>query len=401
MKNKKSTNQLANLANRVSLISDTTISKTLKYASQPGIISLAGGIPNSKLFPLDEVRAELNTLISEDELLRLSLQYSQTGGLPTLKEAIAKKTSQEWQREITSDQILITTGSQQALDLLGKAFINTNNQVIVENPTYLAAISAFKAYGPNFLTIELNDSGPDIDQLESHLEKSKPKIFYCIPTFQNPTGITWSKDRRLAAAALCREKNVTIIEDDPYSNLSFEEKMPLPIAAGDITNQTIYLGTFSKTLFPGLRIGYIIANSDLINTLTLVKQSMDLHSSTFSQLLISLMLTKPGFMENHIQNLQNYYKTSSQNMMMMLKEFMPNKVEWTVPNGGLFTWLKIPGINSLELLKKSVENGIAFMPGYPFYANEPDPTTIRLTYATATKEDMAEAIKKLAITLKH
>lgn len=387
-------------ADRVTKLADPTVRDTLKYASQPGIISLAGGIPNPDLFPLDDVRNEISALLADDTLLQRSLQYSPTPGTPELRTAIAELLTEEWGKPITPDHILITTGSQQALDLLGKTFLQAEDTVLVEDPTYLAAITAFNAYDPKYQPIALVQEGIDTTELAKQLTSTSAKLLYAIPTYQNPTGISWSAENRAEVLRQIQAHSCLLIEDDPYGKVCFESVAPKPIAAADTSGKVLYLGTFSKTLFPGLRIGYIVAEPKLIETLVLIKQSMDLHSPTFSQLIVWKMLQQKQWYQQHLQKNTHYYKKQRDALLELLAEHMPDGVTWNTPKGGLFIWLTIPGTNSDALLQAAVENGVAFMPGYPFYAGEPDLTTIRLTYATATIEQMTTAIKALAGVIK-
>ena len=387
-------------ANRVPKLAETTVRDALKFASQPGVMSLSGGIPNPELFPLPDVRQEMNGLLADDNLLQRALQYSPTPGIPELRETIANMLNAEWGRAITANHILITTGSQQALDLLGKTFLQQGDTVLVEDPTYLAALTAFNAYDPQYLPVELTNKGLNTKQLATQLRKPDIKLLYAIPSYQNPTGVSWSAENRAAVLQLIQDNNCLLIEDDPYGKVCFEAHPAKPISASDDSGHSIYLGTFSKTLFPGLRIGYIVAERELIETLTLIKQSMDLHSPTLSQLLIWKMLQDQSRYQQHIETITEYYRGQRDVLLSLLEKHMPANVTWNTPAGGLFIWLTAPGIKSDLLLKKAVDAGVAFMPGHPFYANQPDMSTIRLTYATATAEQMTTAITALADVIK-
>ncbi|MBU1084975.1 MAG: PLP-dependent aminotransferase family protein [Candidatus Beckwithbacteria bacterium] len=384
------------MADRVKRLVDPTVQNTLKMASQPGIISLAGGMPNPKLFPITEIGLAMDKILKyQGERI---LQYSRTGGTTELKKIIAGRLSDKWQKQVNEDEVLITTGSQQALDLLGKAFLDKNDLVITENPTYLVAISAFNGYEVKYATVELLEDGVDINQLENIINKFKGKIkfIYVIPTFQNPSGVCWSNWTRKKVIALIRKNNCILIEDDPYSELYFDKKPPQSLAVYSHKDLVIYLGTFSKTLCPGLRIGYIVANKELINKLCLIKQGMDLHSPTLSQAIVANLLKNKKNYNIHLKKLRKYYKSNCCFMLKCLSKYLKNKAYWTVPMGGLFVWVTIPGVDCRKFYQKSILNGVAFMPGYAFYATKTKNDTIRLSYATVTKNEINEGIKKLS-----
>ncbi|MBP9820075.1 PLP-dependent aminotransferase family protein [Candidatus Woesebacteria bacterium] len=385
-------------ANRVATLADTTVRDTLRLASQPGIISLGGGIPNPTLFPLEKVRQELANL--NDAELSASLQYSPTNGIAELRTVLAQHLAKTWKSKVTPEHILITTGSQQALDLIAKAFLDTGDKVVMEDPSYLVAISAFQTNAPEFLQLNLAPDGPDLVQLEQILNTENPKLLYTIPTFQNPTGFTWSDQHRMAVLSLIAKSNCLIVEDDPYSELYFHDTPPLPMAARETQGKILYLGTFSKTLMPGLRIGYVVAQPAIIEKLTLVKQSMDLHSPTLSQVLIAKLLSDEPWYQTHLNKIRAFYSQKQRILTDLLEKHLPANVQWNTPEGGLFIWLKIPSVNSQLLLEKAVQRGVAFMPGYPFYAKKPDYETIRLTFATAEETQLKQAVILLGELLK-
>ena len=383
------------LAKRVIKLSDSTVINTLKHATTPGIISLAGGIPNAKLFPKKEVKKVIAEIVNTE--LDSVLQYSVTAGIPQLREEIALYYSKKWGKNITLENILITSGSQQGIDLLGKAFLDEGkDSIVVENPTYLVAISAFNTYSPKYITIQTNDGQPDLEKLEKDLKKNKQiKFIYAIPTFQNPTGGTWNLKTRKKVIQLIKKYGILFLEDDPYGEIYFDQEPPKSLTGIDKSGHTIYLGTFSKTLIPGLRVGFIIAQKDMIQTFTLIKQSMDLHSSGFSQLIVAKLLSQENFYENHLKKLRKYYKENAEHLLILLEKYLKNNVSWNNPEGGLFIWLKIKNMSCKNLFTKAIEKKVAFMPGYPFYANDFDEYTMRLTFSTANKKQMEDAIKRL------
>ena len=379
-------------AKRVDIMADPTVSNTLKLAGQPGIISLGGGIPNPSLFPVDFIRETTDRLIKNNS--QQVLQYGPTPGLSVLREQIALYLTKKWKKTVKPEQVLVTTGSQQALDLVGKAFLDKNDQILVENPTYLAAVLAFNGYEVNYKTLQLENNGIDPQELERKIN-NKIKFTYFIPTFQNPTGITWSLNVRKSVLEIANKKQLLIIEDDPYGELYFEKAPPPSLSALDNTNSVIYLGTFSKTFCPGLRVGYLEADEKIIERLALIKQAMDLHSPSLSQALVAEYLINQKVYQTQMEKIRVFYGKKSQFMMKEMKTQFNNIAEWTKPKGGLFTWMTIPKIDSRIFYQQAVKAGVSFMPGYPFYANEPDYSTIRLTFATVGEKEMKLALKKL------
>lgn len=382
-------------AQRVKKLIDPTLENSFKLASKLGIISLANGMPDPELFPIKEIDLAIKKLLKNDG--KKILQYGQTAGILELRKAIAQYYSNKWNKNISFDEVLVTTGSQQALDLLGKTFLEKDDYVITENPTYFVALSAFNGYEVQYKTIQLKEDGVDIKQLENHLIKNKEKIkfIYIIPTFQNPSGNCWSEDVRKKVIKLIAKYNCLLIEDDPYSELYFNNQSPHSLISLDRQGLVIYLGTFSKTFCPGLRIGYIIGQKELIEKLSLIKQGMDLHSPTLSQYLIYEFVKDEPKFNMHINKIRLHYKEKCQYMLKCLDKYLQNGATWTNPQGGVFIWLTIPGVDCRKLYKKAIAHGLAFMPGYPFYANQPKFDTIRLAFATLSNEEIEKGIKIL------
>jgi len=383
------------LAKRVKKLADPTVINMLKHASSPDIISLGGGVPNPKLFPKKEVKQVIKDIVANE--LDSVLQYSITSGIPLLRNQIANYYSTKWGKQLTSDNVLITTGSQQAIDLLAKAFLDeSRDSIIVEDPTYLIAISAFNTYDPTYQIIKFENGQPDLKNLEKILQKNNSiKFIYAIPTFQNPTGQTWNESTRKSVLKLIKKYKVLFLEDNPYGEIYFDEEPPQDISSMDESGLSIFLGTFSKTLMPGLRVGFIIAEPKLIKTLTLIKQSMDMHSPVFSQLLVAKLLAKEGFYKSHLEKLREYYSKNANYLLKLIEKHLSEHVTWNSPNGGLFVWVKNKNISCKDLYKKAIKEKVAFMPGYAFYANETDEFTLRLTFSTATKNEMEVAILRL------
>ncbi len=385
-------------AKRVPSLIDKTVVNALKYASDPNIISLSGGIPNHNLFPISETQQIINKIIQNKSSLQQTLQYSTVQGILELRQQIAIYYSKLWNMDITPEHILITSGSQQAIDLLGKAFLNeSQDNIIIENPTYLVAITAFNTYQPKYLTLNFNrHNQPDLKQLEEYLKNKQVKFIYTIPTFQNPTGKTWNTKTRKQVSDLLDKYKILLVEDDPYSSLYFQGKPPLAVSQFNQLQNSIYLGTFSKTLMPGLRIGFIIAKPKLIESFTLIKQSMDLHSSVLSQKIISQLLNIPNFYQNHLNKIRTYYADNAYYLNELLKTHLNKYITWNKPKGGLFIWGTTKHINIKQLMVNAISNKVAFMPGYPFFVNNINNKTFRITFATATKKQMDTAVKLLA-----
>lgn len=375
------------LAHRATQPLDTTIARTLKLAQQPGIISMAGGIPHADLFPVNEIK-QIIAEMSADELQK-ALQYSQTQGIPALRELLANNLSQEWGVPVSAENILITTGSQQGIDLLGKVFIDAGDTIIVERPTYLAAIAAFKNYEAVFKEVTINSTSADLGQLTNAI-KDNPKFAYFIPTFQNPTGETWNEETRQQVIENMRGTETIIVEDSPYAELRFTGRTPKPLWAS-LPEQTVYLGTYSKTLVPGLRVGFAVSKPEIIQLMANMKQSTDLHTSTLSQVLALKLMADISWYESHLERVRNHYKQKATQMNTLLTTHLKDKAQWEMPKGGMFFWLQTK-VNTTDLLEKTVTKGLAFMPGAAFYANNPDATTLRLSFATVSDEDMEKGI---------
>jgi len=387
-----------NFANRVNKIIDPSVRDTLKLASKPGVISFGGGIPNPKLFPIKQIKKITVKILKEES--EEVLQYNQTQGYPKLLNQLSKYYSQKWSLKIKPENILVTTGSQQALDLLAKAFLNKNDLVLVENPTYFVALSAFNAYEIKYKTIKIKADGICLKDLNQNLKNSF-KFLYLVPTFQNPSGISLSWAKRKKLAELAKNKNFLIIEDDPYGELYFaRQKYPSLYSLNQ--ENVIYSSTFSKTLTPGLRIGYLIANKNLIEKLTLIKQGMDLHTSTLSQAIAAEFLKDQKQYQKHLSKIRSFYQQQKQVMIKALAKYAPKNVTWTNPQGGLFLWLTLPkNKTSQKLYLKAVKNNISFIPGYVFYANKKNHRTLRLSFATVSKKNIQKGIKNLVQLIKQ
>ena len=369
----------------------------LKVTQDPSVISFAGGLPNPISFP-EEALKESACRIIDNEGGKV-FQYSTTEGHLPLRQFVADKYNKNFGLNITPEDVLITTGSQQALDLIAKTLLNKGDRVIIEEPGYLGAIQAFCMFEPEFLPVTLEDDRLDLKKLEEALKKERVKFAYVVPNFQNPTGLTYSKERREAVCALFDRYDTVLVEDDPYGELRFKgEKLPY-IGAGRLPH-SVLLGTFSKTVTPGMRLGFIITqDKELMNHLVTAKQSSDLHTNIFSQYMIADYLAHNEY-QKHVDKIIALYKGQAEAMLAAMKEYFPAHVKYTEPEGGMFIWVTLPeGQSALDLFHKAMEKKVAFVPGDPFYAGKTNVNTFRLNYTNSTPETIREGIKRLAEVL--
>lgn len=386
-------------AKRMDNIKASEIRELLKITQKPGYISFGGGFPAPELFPVEEM---IN--ITRDVLLKngtKALQYGPTEGYQPLREAISKR-MEKVHVNINPDNILITSGSQQGLDFAAKIFINPGDKIIVEKPSYLGAVNAFKAYEPTFIDIEMDDDGMIMEDLEAVLKENDDiRFIYVIPDFQNPTGKTWSVERRIKLIEIANKYDIVIIEDNPYGELRFEGEVLPAIKHFDTENRVIFLGTFSKILCPGLRIGWVAADDALLHKFILVKQGADLQSSTMAQIEIATFLNEYNI-EEHIKKIISVYRVRRDIMINTMKEEFPEEVTFTYPNGGLFTWVTLPEyINTRELAVKALEQMVAFVPGGSFYANGGHENSFRCNYSCMDEENIVIGVKRLANVIKE
>ena len=368
----------------------------LKAASDPSVISFAGGLPNPISFPQEDLLKSMNRIVKAYG--SNVFQYSVTAGLPELRQYIADRYNRIFGLNLTIDNIIITTGSQQALDLIGKVLLNKGDGIIVEKPTYLAAIQAFSMHQPVFYPVELTEEGMNPNQLERALQ-NPVKFIYTIPDFQNPTGLTCSAGNRKHIYEILRDRNIVLIEDDPYGELRFDgERLPY-IGAGKLPG-SILLGTFSKTVTPGMRTGFIISeNKELLKHISIAKEASDLHTNIFSQYLIWDYL-KNNDLDIHIAKIKALYKKQAQAMMDAMDKYFPSTVKYTKPHGGMFLWVTLPeGVSAMALFPKALEKKVAFVPGDPFYIGIENANTMRLNYTNADCETIEEGIRRLGSLL--
>ena len=383
---------------RIKATPSSFIREILKVTQRPEIISFAGGLPNPISFPQEELKISMNRIA--EKFGAKIYQYSTTLGLDSLREYIVQRYKKIWNMDITIDNVIITTGSQQALDLIGKVFINEGDKVMVESPSYLGLLQAFHLYEANFIQTKLNDDGLDIEELEKTIKVHKPKLAYLIPNFQNPTGLTYTSENRKKVFEIIKDEDMILIQDDPYGELRFTDEDRIPYIGLNQTEKNIYLGSFSKIVTPGMRLGYVIANKEIIKMLETAKQASDLHSNIFGQYLISDYLYNND-LDKHIEKIKKLYKTQANAMIEAMKKYFPKNVKFTIPKGGMFSWVTLEeGKSSAELFNKAIKKNVAFVPGNPFYVDATkDVNTLRLNYTNADEKTIEEGIKRLSEAL--
>ncbi len=391
---------------RTKQMQSSAIRELLKFSELPDVISFAGGMPAPEVFPIKEFQDACQKVLEENG--PACLQYGSTDGYVPLREMIARH-SARYGINITAENILPTSGSQQALDLLGRIFINPGDRILVESPTYVGAIQAWKAYGAEFIPVPFDNDGMITSELEARL-RAGPKFIYVLPNFQNPTGATLSYERRLQLIELAERYGVPIIEDDPYGQLRFEGENLPPIVVLDsqtrsqidcYSGNVIYLSTFSKTLAPGIRLAWAIATPEVIQKLVMAKQGADLHTSTFNQ-IVAHEVAKGGFLNEHVKYIRKVYKERRDVMIDTLEEHMPEGVHWIKPQGGLFLWITLPEcLDSRDLFQDSVNKKVAFVPGGQFFAEGGGNNCIRLNFSNAIPEKINEGICRLSEVVKE
>ena len=380
-------------AQRAEKMNPSVIREILKVTEKPGIISFAGGLPSPKTFPIDAFAAACAFLLKTDG--EGALQYASSEGYAPLRKWVAQ--SLPW--DVDPAQVLITTGSQQALDLIAKVLIDKDSKVLVETPTYLGALQAFTPMEPKFVSVASDAEGVDMADLQAKAKDAR--FIYVLPNFQNPTGRSMSEARRGELSTAAAQIGLPIVEDNPYGDLWFDAPPPLPLTARN-PDGCIYMGSFSKTLAPGLRLGFLVAPKALYPKLLQAKQAADLHTPSFNQRMVAEVL-KGNFLDRHVPTIRALYKLQRDAMLAALEVHLAGSgVTWNTPDGGMFLWLKLPkGMNASELLPKAVERNVAFVPGSAFYAEAPQMNTLRLSFVTASVEQIHTGIAALAIVIKE
>jgi 2-aminoadipate transaminase len=394
-------------AHRMQSMKSSVIRELLKLTEQPDIISFGGGLPAPEVFPLKEFREACNYVL--DNFGPQSLQYSTTEGYRPLREMIARHTAR-YSVEVTADNILITSGSQQALDFIGRLFLNRGDYIVVESPTYLGALQAWNSYGAQYIPVRTDEDGMIVDELEAAL-RIGPKFIYILPNFQNPSGSTLSLERRQKLVELADKYGVPIVEDDPYGQLRYDgDHIPSVVSldseyrgpnGGHYSGNVIYLSTFSKLLAPGLRLAWVIAPQQVIQKLVTTKQGADLHTASFNQ-YVAYEVAKGGFLDEHVKVIRSIYKERRDVMLEMMEEMFPAGMRWSKPKGGMFLWGVMPEeMDATEVLRRAVEKKVAFVPGEAFHARGGGKNTMRLNFSYSTPDTIREGVKRLAETLKE
>lgn len=385
-------------AARMSELRTSDIREILKVTQQPEVISFAGGLPASELFPTAELAELARDLLLSDGAK--ALQYAPTEGLAVLRQLITDRLQSRFGLDPTPDEVLVVSGSQQALDLTGKLFIDEGDAVLCESPTYLGAINAFQAYRPRFVEVPTDDDGMVPAELERRLAgPDRAGFIYVVPDFQNPSGRRWSVDRRRALVEIATRYEVPVIEDAPYAELCFDDRALPPVASFDTEGLVIFLGTFSKILSPGLRLGWIAADEEILRRYVLVKQGADLHTSSLTQLLAARFMLECD-LDGHINRIRDAYRMRRDAMLSALDKHMPPGVSYTRPAGGLFLWLELPsGLDARALLERSLEENVAFVPGGAFFTEDGHDNTLRLNFSAMPVDRIAEGVRRLGRVL--
>lgn len=383
-------------ASRMSNSHKSFIREILKVTQDSNIISFAGGLPNPEFFPLEDIRKASSEILKEDG--KEILQYTTTEGFYPLRKLIAERYGKRGLKA-DPDEILITNGSQQGLDLIAKVFLNPMDTVVIEKPGYLGAIQLFNLYGPCFKPVELEEDGLNTDMLEKILKKSEVKLLYTIPDFQNPSGVTYSKQKREEISSVVSRYNIISVEDNAYGELRFMGE-DLPYMKSYLGDQGIILGSFSKIISPGLRLGWIFAAKEIIEKLVIAKQASDLHSNYLSQRIIHRYLSDCDI-DEHIQTIKEGYKRQRDIMVSAIKEHFPDEVKYIQPEGGMFLWVMLPDhISSLELFDIALKENVAFVPGSAFYVDGSGSNSLRLNFSNSSEDKINEGIQRLSKAIK-
>ena len=370
----------------------------LQAAADPKIISFAGGLPAPELFPVKEMKAAVDKVFEEHG--QEAMQYGAAKGVTALREVIQQHVKEKEDVDSELDNVLVTTGSEQALDLVGKAFVDPGDTVLVEQPTYLCALDVFRSYGANFASVEMDEDGMKMDALEEAL-KANPntKLIYTVPNFQNPTGRTMTEERRKQLAELAEKYDVYVLEDNPYGEIRFAGQHVPAVKSFDKSGHVLYMSTFSKTLAPGFRLGWLVADEDVVNKLTVLKQSADLHTDNLAQFAVAQFFADND-VDVHVKEISALYGKRKDLMLEGIKKYFPEGVKYTDPEGGMFLWVEVPGVDdTVELFKECLEHDVAFVPGDPFFAGEVQPGAFRLNYSNMKEDQIEVGLKRLGAAL--
>jgi 2-aminoadipate transaminase len=382
---------------RMDGVKSSAIRDILKLTTKPGMISFAGGLPAPELFPVKEIAKGTQSVLAKYG--PAALQYSITEGIVPLREKIVQRLDPSGKR-LHADNVIITQGSQQGLDLISKLFIDKGSVVFTENPSYLGALQSFQLFQADIIAVPSDGKGIVISALREALKARKPRLIYLMPNFQNPTGVTLSLERRRDLIKLAEERDVVVVEDDPYGELIFEgEKLPSLFSLAQSRN-FIYMSSFSKTIAPGFRAASIVGDEAIIRKLAIAKQGTDLHTNTFGQYLVNEYL-EGGHYEKHIDLIRRTYKTRRDVMLSAMEKYFPSSISWNRPSGGMFLWVKLEeGRDAGEILLKCIEHNVAFVPGREFFPDGSGANTLRLNFSNATDENIEEGIRRMGEVLK-
>ena len=370
----------------------------LQAAADPKIISFAGGLPAPELFPVKEMKAAVDKVFEEHG--QEAMQYGAAKGVTALREVIQQHVKEKENVDSELDNVLVTTGSEQALDLVGKAFVDPGDTVLVEQPTYLCALDVFRSYGANFASVEMDEDGMKMDALEEALKSNlNTKLIYTVPNFQNPTGRTMTEERRKQLAELAEKYDVYVLEDNPYGEIRFSGQHVPAVKSFDKSGHVFYMSTFSKTLAPGFRLGWLVADKAVVNKLTVLKQSADLHTDNLAQFAVAQFFADND-VDAHVKEISALYGKRKDLMLEGIKKYFPEGVKYTDPEGGMFLWVEVPGVDdTVELFKECLEHDVAFVPGDPFFAGEVQPGAFRLNYSNMKEDQIEVGLKRLGAAL--
>ncbi|CAK7035524.1 MAG: 2-aminoadipate transaminase [Peptostreptococcus russellii] len=388
-------------AERTNNMEGSAIRELLKLTQKPEVISFAGGMPAPELFPVDAMIDVSKKVLEENG--RVAMQYTTTEGYAPLREHLAKRMNDNLQTNVVADDLLITNGSQQCLDFIGKAFLDKDDIVLCESPSYLGAINAFNAYQPKFIDVPTDGDGMIMEELERILEENdRVKFIYVIPDFQNPSGRTWPLERRKKFMEIINKYEIPVAEDNPYGELRYEGEYLPSLKSMDTKGLVMFLGTLSKVLSPGYRIGWVAASPEILAKFNVIKQAADLQASTISQMEMAKFFDDYD-VDAHIAKLREVYGHRRTVMLDAMKKYFPEGVTYTYPNGGLFTWVILPeGIDATVLQKeKALPNNVAFVPGEPFFPNGGHVNTFRMNYSNMPDDKIEEGIRLLGLSIKE
>lgn len=379
------------------------IREILKVTQRPDVISLAGGLPAAELFPLQELGEAQTRVVAEKGAM--AFQYSVTEGVPELRAWVAQRLTSRYGASVKPENVIVTNGSQQGLDLFARVLIDPGDTIVVENPTYLGALQAFDAYEPSYLTVDTDADGIIPEALETALRgaKARPKFLYLIPNYENPTGITLAMDRRPKVVEICERYGVPILEDDPYGEITFEgSKARKPLLAYATTGSVTYLGTGSKMAAPGLRVAWTVTRDDAMrDKLVQAKQGADLCSSPWGQYVLYEFVRQEATLEKHLGVVRAAYRSRRDAMLGALRETMPQSAQWNEPEGGMFLWVTLPGVDTDQLFEAAARDNVVFVPGRTFFANRDRSDGLRLNFSAMNETTIREGILRLGAAVRE